>query len=443
MLFAITDIETTGQHASGGEITEIAVILHDGERVIDTFHTLVHPGVPVPYYIQRLTGITDEMLIDAPGFSFIADDLLDFMGDSVFVAHNANFDFSFIRAAFRHAGINWHPRRLCTVRLAKKAFPGLPSYSLSKVCASLDILHLNPHRALGDAEVTTRLFAMAYETLGESKIIPLIAKASSEAFLPHHLERNDYERLPETCGVYYFMDSKGQPLYVGKAKNLKKRVRMHFSGDLESARLQAFLSQIHSIKHIETGNELAALLLEDSEIRRHWPRFNRAQKNAIQRFGVVHYTDQRGYGRLAASSIEKHTTPVESFANLAEARNWLIRFAQTYGIDFRLAGLQAMDNHDLPSVHDHNQQLQQGLSQLKEVHRVKYIEGKGRSEKETALIQLRGAFAVSLKFVSQSDLPSDSAMEASVDISLLPSEINSAIVKSYLRQSRGYRLLES
>lgn len=443
MLYAITDIETTGHHASGGEITEIAVVLHDGFRVVDTFHSLVHPGVPVPYYIQRLTGITDDMLIGAPGFQFIADDLLSFFGEAVFVAHNANFDYSFIRAAFKNVGIDWHPRRLCTVRLAKKAFPGLPSYSLSRLCASLEILHLNPHRALGDAEVTTRVFEMVFEQLGQESISSLIAKASGEAFLPHHMDRKIYDALPETCGVYYFLDIKGSPVYIGKAKNIKKRVRMHFSGDLESARIQAFLAEIHHIKYTETGHELAALLLEDSEIRRYWPKYNKAQKLPVKRFGVLKYTDQRGYLRLAASALDKLSPCIESFASLPEARNWLIRFAQTHDLDLRLLSLEATNQQPLPAMAEHNERMNVALNTTKKMNRVLAIEGKGRSASESAVVTLDGGFAVSVRFVSCNQSLESTFQNQEPDISLLPTEINSAIVKSYLRQSRGYRLIEA
>ena len=137
--YAIVDIETTGGYSSASQITEIAIFLFDGKKIIDEYCTLINPEQPIPFHIQALTGITDEMVKDAPKFEDIAEDIYHLLNSRVFVAHNVHFDYSFVQSSLKNAGYNWNASRLCTVRLSKKVFPNLPSYSLGKLCRSVGI----------------------------------------------------------------------------------------------------------------------------------------------------------------------------------------------------------------------------------------------------------------------------------------------------------------
>ncbi|MFI5154495.1 MAG: PolC-type DNA polymerase III, partial [Chitinophagales bacterium] len=150
-IFAIVDIETTGGYAANNGITEIAIVLHDGKTEIGRFESLVNPRQPVPRYIQALTGINDKMLADAPGFEEIAPTVFDYLKDSVFLAHNVNFDYSFVKFQLEAAGYELNSKKLCTVRLSRKIFPGLPSYSLGNLCRQFNIPNFQRHRAGGDA----------------------------------------------------------------------------------------------------------------------------------------------------------------------------------------------------------------------------------------------------------------------------------------------------
>jgi DNA polymerase-3 subunit epsilon len=159
-VYAIVDIETTGGHASSGAITEIAIILHNGREIEGSYHTLINPGSAIPRYITALTGIDDEMVKDAPAFSEVASVIYNLLSDRVFVAHNVNFDYSFIRYHLLQSGMEWDVAKLCTIRLSRKIFPGHPSYSLGNICRSLGIVINDRHRAKGDASATAELFAM-------------------------------------------------------------------------------------------------------------------------------------------------------------------------------------------------------------------------------------------------------------------------------------------
>ncbi|MEM9983144.1 MAG: 3'-5' exonuclease, partial [Bacteroidota bacterium] len=158
-LYAIIDLETTGGRPFQDGITEIAIIIHDGEHIVDSYVTLINPERFIPDHITKITGITNEMVRSAPKFHEVAKKIVTFTEGKVFVAHNVHFDYSFIKAAFKSLGYNYQRKTLCTVRLSRKLIKGVPSYSLGKLCKSLGITLRNRHRAKGDAEATATLFS--------------------------------------------------------------------------------------------------------------------------------------------------------------------------------------------------------------------------------------------------------------------------------------------
>ena len=224
--YTIIDVETTGR---GNKITEISIFKYDGEKVVDEFTSLVNPEALIPDYITALTGIDNAMVANAPTFSEIADDILSITENTLFVAHNVNFDYNVIRNEFKAIHINFTRRKLCTVRLSRTLFPGFRSYSLGKLCNSLNIDLVDRHRARGDAEATVTLFEklLAHEN-SESAFTNFLKKSSKEATLPPHLSSELFNSIPNAPGIYYFKNKKGKIIYVGKAVNLKKRVLGHF-----------------------------------------------------------------------------------------------------------------------------------------------------------------------------------------------------------------------
>ena len=159
-MYCIVDVETTGGVKGPARLTEIAIFRHDGQQVVDSFHSLLNPGCPIPPFIRHLTGISDEMVKDAPTFADVAADVLKITQDAVFVAHNVGFDFNFIRKELNWLGYDYLRPTLCTVRTSRRLIPGHPSYSLGKLCCSLGIPLSNRHRAQGDAAATVLLFEM-------------------------------------------------------------------------------------------------------------------------------------------------------------------------------------------------------------------------------------------------------------------------------------------
>src|SRR5690242_8754529 len=194
-MYAIVDIETTGGYAANNDITEVAIVLHDGERVTNRFETLVKPSVPIPHYIQVLTGITNEMVAHAPSFEEVAPEIFRFLEDSIFVAHNVNFDYSFLKHHLSLAGYELHNNKLCSVRLTRKVFPGIPSYSLGNICRHFGIVIQNRHRAGGDADATIRLFEHLLQNNAIPHIQQFIKRGAKEQSLPPNLPKEEIEKL--------------------------------------------------------------------------------------------------------------------------------------------------------------------------------------------------------------------------------------------------------
>ncbi|MEN9372125.1 MAG: hypothetical protein RLZZ64_1200, partial [Bacteroidota bacterium] len=305
-MYAIVDIETTGGNAGSGSITEIAILISDGKSILDSYTTLVNPLQPIPLFIEKLTGINDEMVSKAPTFSEIAKEVHELLQDKIFVAHNVNFDYSFIAHQLNQQGYRFNARKLCTVRLSRKVFEDLPSYSLGNLCRSLDIHVKNRHRAMGDAAATTELFHRIFEADRGLLIKSMLKKGSGDEYLPIHLSSEDLEQMPDRPGIYYFHDAKGKIIYVGKAKRLRKRVISHFSNNDVSKRKQDLMRMVHKISFKESGNELMMSVMESIEIKRIWPLFNRSQKKFENRFGICSYVDQRGVLRLGVVKKKKH-----------------------------------------------------------------------------------------------------------------------------------------
>lgn len=293
-LYAIIDVETTGGRAVRDRITEIAIVVHDGTKIVDTFDSLVNPETRIPYGITQLTGITQEMVADAPKFYEIAKKVVELTEGAVFVAHNVRFDYSFIREEFRRLGFTFTRKQLCTVRLARKAFPGLRSYSLGKLIKHFGIQVNDRHRALADTLATVELFEkILHKEDGGQTAEEMINLGIKEALLPKNVSLETMHALPEACGVYYMHDEEGRCVYVGKSINIKKRVAQHFSKKTEKAsKLQRF---VHDITYEITGSELAALLLESHEIKTLRPYVNRAQRRRYFPFVIHTYTNDEGY----------------------------------------------------------------------------------------------------------------------------------------------------
>jgi DNA polymerase-3 subunit epsilon len=405
-MYAIVDIETTGSYAAGNGIIEIAVRVFDGTQVIEQFETLINPGQRIPRYIQAFTGITNEMVEDAPYFEEVAEKLFTILQGNIFVAHNVNFDYSFVKNHLQLYGYTLNTKKLCTVRLSRQIFPGYPSYSLGNLCHSIGIQLENRHRAGGDADATVTLFRLLLQHDKKEVINTSLKRNSKEQTLPPNVPKAHFDALPSSPGVYYFHDSKGVVVYVGKAKDIRKRVSSHFSNNSDSKQKQNFVRHIHAISFQPTATELMACILESTEIKRLWPAFNNAQKKPEEVFGIFMYEDQAGYMRLAIEKKRKHANPIYTFHYKVDGHGVIRKLMQEFELCPKLCFMQTDNDPCQGVVDDHckgacektetpqayNQRVLQAIASL--TARPSYIViDQGLNEEELSCIMvIKGSF---------------------------------------------------
>lgn len=415
MLYAVVDIETTGGYASGNGITEIAILIHDGVSVINSFETLINPKQYIPDHIEALTGISNDMVEHAPVFSDVASEIYDLLQDKVFVAHNVNFDFSFIKHNLGEAGYDLQCNKLCTVRLSRKILPGHKSYSLGKLCAALKISLNNHHRAGGDAKATAELLSMLLQNDSEGLIPQSLKLKSREQVLPPNLPKSEIDKLPLNPGVYYFKDQKGKVIYIGKAKSLKKRVCSHFSGNNAGKQRQDFLKNIYSVDFEVCGTELMAFIMEATEIKRLWPENNRALKRYEQKYALYSFEDQKGYLRLGIDTFKKNMRALYSFNTILEGHHVLRILIKDHFLCEKLCYIQknriACTGHEegncsgacvgKESAPAYNVRVKYAIEQLKSMLPSFAVIDAGRTEDEQSCILVEQGKLYGMGYISQ------------------------------------------
>lgn len=415
MKYAVVDIETTGGYPSGNGITEISIHLMEGNNVVQTWESLINPEQFIPSYIEALTGINNEMVAAAPTFPEVAAHIYEMLHDKIFIAHNVNFDYAFIRHHLSLCGYTLNCKKLCTVRLSRKLFPGLSSYSLGKLCKSLEINLENRHRAGGDAAATAILFGRLLEVDHDAHINRSLEKASKEQVLPPHLSKNYIDRLPSQPGVYYFRDQKGKILYIGKAKNIKKRVCSHFSGNSSSKQRQEFLKNIHNIDYDICGTELMAFILEATQIKKFWPENNRALKRFEQKYALYEYVDQNGYIRLGIDKYKNQCPSLYSFNSILDGHNLLRTLIGSFRLCEKLCFVQrnriACTGHDLglcdgacmgvESASTYNLRVQQAKDHLKVMLPSFVMIDQGRTADEQSCLWIEGGKFYGMGYIGQ------------------------------------------
>jgi|TARA_R110002020_G_scaffold41956_6_gene123312 DNA polymerase-3 subunit epsilon len=335
-LYAVVDIETTGGKYNEEGITEIAIYKFDGLKVVDQFISLVNPEKPIQPFVVNLTGINNDMLRNAPKFYEVARRIVEITEDCVLVAHNAKFDYRILRTEFKRLGFDFERRSLCTVELSKKLIPGQASYSLGKLVRALGIPLSDRHRASGDAQATVKLFKMLLAKDIEKNILKDAVKLEPKRQIDTRLVYI-LEDLPGITGVYYFHNEEGEIIYIGKSRNIKKRVTQHFTNEQRKAR--EMQKEVSSVSFEATGNELAALLKENQEIKHNKPKFNKVLKKNIFSHALYHSTDEDGYINLKIGRAGKKNS-ITTFSSLKRARNVLEMWITKYELCPRLCNLE-------------------------------------------------------------------------------------------------------
>ena len=344
--YVLLDLETTGATPLKDRITEIALIKFEDGQEVDRWQTLVNPQTNIPDFIQSLTGITNEMVEDAPTFEQVAGELLDYLDDAVMCAHNVRFDHGFLKAEFKRIGITLKQKVLCTVKLSRKLYPQYKSHGLSAIIERHGFTCSQRHRAMGDVEVMAQLIALAKRELGFEALEAAVSELSKKTSLPSGIDEDVIDEIPENAGVYLFFGENNLPLYIGKSINLRARVMSHFSSDHRSTKEMRISQEIKRIEWIETAGEFGALLLESRLVKERQPIYNRQLRRERQlcAWQLAESADAKPLLRLIREdeiTPENIGTLFGTFRSKKQATEVLRNIAEEHSLCLKALGLES------------------------------------------------------------------------------------------------------
>jgi DNA polymerase-3 subunit epsilon len=415
-MFAIIDVETTGLNPAGEKITEIAVYLHDGQKITDEFQTLINPEKRIPFQITGLTGISNPMVADQPRFCDIAREIVELTQDRIIVGHNVSFDYRFLRAEFK------------------------------RLFYDLGITNDARHRAGGDALATVKLFEHLRGL--EDDILKLSLKG-----LNSNLSKKIIDHLPEECGVYYFIDGEGQVIYVGKSLNIRDRILSHLSNN-NTKRAMEMRDRVVDIKWELTGSELIALLLESDEIKRRKPVFNRQQRRTTFQFGLFTLTDVNGYKWLQTKRINGNEAPLTSYTTQKEARAHLQYLVDEFHLCQKLCSLYPANGacfyHQINRCHgacvgkepadEYNFRVDTAIEKYIYRENNFFVLDKGRSDAEHAVVKVCNGAYQGFGYIEKQDVGNKVLLNACIKPYADNKDIQ-VIIKGYLRKYPDTKVL--
>ena len=305
------DLETTGANPTVDRITEIGLVEVNASGQASHWSSLVNPGVSIPEFIQQLTGISNDMVREAPSFNSLAKELFERLQGALFIAHNARFDYGFLRNEFSEAGYAFRSDVLCTVKLSRKLYPEQSRHNLDALISRHELKVSARHRALGDADLLWQLWQKIYAELEPDIIKEALAALLQKPSLPSHLPSDVLDDCPDRPGVYLFYGENDIPLYVGKSIKLRQRIMSHFSSDHKLYKDMRLSQQLHRIEWRETVGEIGALLLEAQLIKRLQPIHNKTlrrqddlctwrlrEDDAGRTYPVLSFASENDFGRV-------------------------------------------------------------------------------------------------------------------------------------------------
>ncbi len=452
-MYAILDIETTGGKYNEEGITEVAIYKFDGQKVTDQFISLINPEQPIQPFVVKLTGINNDMLRNAPKFYEVAKRIVEITEDCILVAHNAKFDYRILRTEFRRLGFEYERKSLCTVELSKKLIPGLPSYSLGKLVRSLGIPLSDRHRAAGDAQATIKLFKMLLNKDVEKDILKEHVRKEPKRSMDTKLVFI-LEELPSDTGVYYFHDDNGEIIYVGKSRNIKKRVNQHFTND--NPKSMEMQKKVASVSYEVTGNELIALLKENQEIKEIKPKYNRALKRDIFSHALYHHVDENGYINLKIGRANRNKKNITTFSTLRSAKNSLTNWIEKYELCERLAGLNGGSgncfNYTIKSCHgacveeeppeDYNERVKELIDQHSYDNQNMLLIGRGREVDEKSALLIEDGEFKGIGYFNLNHQINNLDIIRSIINPMDNNRDAKHIIQSYLRKKHNFKIIQ-
>lgn len=339
------DIETNGGSGDRGRITEIALIRVENGEIVEEYSSLVNPGGSLPYWITKLTGITNEDVANAPYFDEIAGEVYRILEGAIFVAHNVRFDFSFIKRQLEAVGYSFRPKLFCTVRMSRALYKEHKGHSLEKIIARHTIAVEDRHRAMADTRAILDFTRLAIQEKGREAFEAAVALQMSTKTLPPNVDEAAFAKLPQGPGIYIFEDSEGQPLYVGKSVNIRTRVMSHFANDTKIAKEMKLSLTSHNISFIETETEIEALLLESAKIKELQPIHNQLLRRSTKQAVLVKTQNEDGYTTISIENRNlNEETELESiygvYTSRMKAKSRLESLMKTFQLCPKLLGLE-------------------------------------------------------------------------------------------------------
>ena len=451
-MYAILDIETTGGKYNEEGITEIAIYRFDGHQVVDQFISLVNPERPIQAFVVGLTGINNEMLRNAPKFYEVAKRIIEITQDCVIVAHNAQFDYRILTLEFDRLGYDFDRKSLCTVSLSQELLPGHTSYSLGKLVRALGIPITDRHRANGDAMATVKLFKMLLAKDTEKKIVQASIKAIPKRVLDKKL-KDIIESVPSECGVYYMHNVNGTIIYIGKSKNIKKRITQHFTSDnRKSKKVQ---EDVVTVTYEKTGSELLALLKENEEIKRHKPHYNRALRRTKFKSQLTHFVDDKGYLNLKIEKADSRKKSITTFSNSLSAKNNLDRIIDTYNLCQKKTSAQSGDGNcfnytikkcngaciEEETVESYNNRVLQFIKKHSLEEKSMIIVDRGRSVDERSFVLVEKGIFIGIGYYNLNFQLNNIDILRSIVVGMEDNRDARHIVQSYLRTKKVKKVI--
>ncbi|WP_136481361.1 exonuclease domain-containing protein [Cognatitamlana onchidii] len=451
-MYAILDIETTGGKYNEEGITEIAIYKYDGHEVVDQFISLINPEREIQPFVVNLTGINSNMLRNAPKFYEVAKRIVEITSDCILVAHNAQFDYRILCTEFKRLGFEYDRKSLCTVELSKDLIPGQPSYSLGKLVRSLGIPVTDRHRASGDALATVKLFKMLLDKDSNKQIIQNSVRLNPKRQLdPRHIDI--IEDLPAITGVYYIHNEEGDIIYIGKSKNIKKRINQHFTGtNAKSKKIQA---KVASVTYESTGSELVALLKESEEIKRVKPIYNRALRRSIFTHALYFFKDEHNYINLKIDIADGRKKPITTFSNRQSGKSFITKAVEDYNLCQKLTGLYKTKtscfNYDIKSCEGaciqkeppeyYNTRVSKLIDKNSYSNKNMVIIDKGRDIDEKSAILIENGIFKGIGFFNLNYQITNLEVLSSIITPMQSNRDTQHIIQSYLRRNKRVKII--
>ncbi|RUA12728.1 MAG: exonuclease [Flavobacteriia bacterium] len=433
-MYAILDIESTGGKYNEEGIMEIAIYRFDGHQVVDQFICLINPEREIQPFVSKLTGINNKMLRSAPKFHEVAKRIVEITENAIIVAHNAQFDYRILRTEFRRLGYDYQRKTLCTVDLSKQLIPDAESHSLGKLVRSLGIATSDRHRANGDAQATLKLFKLLLGKDTDKNIITEVMREETHGELsPNQLDI--VLNLPSETGVYYMYDKDGAIIFIGKTKNIKKRVNQHFTNVGSLAR--KLQKETKRVAYETTGSELVAVLKEYLESFKNKPKYNNNPRKKLFSHIIGPEQNESGYITLKIERSRFLKPDKMGFNGLASAKSFLDKIRS----EFELCPCSIDGNNQTPdengTAEECNTKIMSALEKYNILDKDMVILDRGRQTGERSFILIKSGVLQGYGHVELNYQINNIPILESIMTPMSGDENTTFIIQSFLRKSNA------